>query len=420
MPTFAYTAVDSKGQQKTGSVQAANASEATAMIKQQGLFPTNIAEAAAGAAQGGAAVPGAAKSRGFSLFGGGSVKGKTLMVFTRQLATLIDAGLPLLRSLRVLTKQEKNATLLRTMNELADAVESGSTFSEGLAQHPKIFNRLYVNMVKAGELGGVLEIVLNRLAEFQEKSQRIKSKVISAMVYPIVVLVIAVGILAFLMLFIVPKFEAIFDDMLGGKELPALTQAVIGFSRFVQDYYLIIGGAIFVLWIGLKAFQKTASGAVALDRFKLSMPLFGDLLKKTAIARFSRTLGTLVSSGVPILQALTITKETAGNQVISDAIAKVHESVKEGEPMVIPLEASGLFPPLVVSMIQVGEETGQLPDMLTKVADVYEEEVDVTVTSLTSLLEPIMIVFLAVVVGIIVIALFLPLISIITSLSAQA
>jgi type IV pilus assembly protein PilC len=305
------------------------------------------------------------------------------------------------------------------MNQLADSVESGSTFSEGLAQHPKIFNRLYVNMVKAGELGGVLEIVLNRLAEFQEKSQRIKAKVISAMVYPIVVLVIAVGILAFLMLFIVPKFEAIFNDMLGGKELPLLTQLVIGASRFVQDYFLVIVGIGVVLFIAFKAFGKSAAGAMSIDRLKLKLPLFGDLLKKTAIARFTRTLGTLVSSGVPILQALTITRETSGSVVISDAINRVHESVKEGEPMVIPLEASGLFPPLVISMIQVGEETGQLPDMLTKVADVYEEEVDVTVSGLTSLLEPIMIVFLAVVVGTIVIALFLPLISIITELSSQ-
>jgi type IV pilus assembly protein PilC len=417
MPTFAYTAVDSKGQQKTGSIQAATVADATAQIKQQGLFPTNIAETAAAAAAGLPSAAGPKAKKG--LFGGGSVGGKTLMVFTRQLATLIDAGLPLLRSLRVLTRQEKNPTLLNTMNQLADSVESGSTFSEGLAQHPKIFNRLYVNMVKAGELGGVLEIVLNRLAEFQEKSQRIKAKVISAMVYPIVVLVIAVGILAFLMLFIVPKFEAIFNDMLGGKELPLLTQLVIGASRFVQDYFLVIVGIGVVLFIAFKAFGKSAAGAMSIDRLKLKLPLFGDLLKKTAIARFTRTLGTLVSSGVPILQALTITRETSGSVVISDAINRVHESVKEGEPMVIPLEASGLFPPLVISMIQVGEETGQLPDMLTKVADVYEEEVDVTVSGLTSLLEPIMIVFLAVVVGTIVIALFLPLISIITELSSQ-
>lgn len=417
MPVFNYTAVDSRGQQTSGQVTANNAAEATAQIKQSGYFPTSVMEASSAPAASAASAAPKPKSS-FSLGGGGKIKSKTLMVFTRQLATLIDAGLPLLRSLRTLLKQEKNVTLRNTMVALAEAVESGSTFSEGLAQHPKIFNKLYVNMVKAGELGGVLELVLQRLAEFQEKSQRIKGKVVSALVYPIVVLCIAVVILAFLMLFIVPKFEAIFKDMLNGKELPILTQLVIGASRFVQDYYLFIGGGAILIFVAFKVFAKTDAGATSIDRFKLKVPLFGDLLTKTAIARFTRTLGTLVSSGVPILQALNITKETAGNVVISDSIAKVHESVKEGESMVTPLEASGLFPPMVISMIQVGEETGQLPDMLTKVADVYEEEVDVTVAGLTSLLEPVMIVFLAFIVGTIVIALFLPLISIIQELTS--
>jgi type IV pilus assembly protein PilC len=361
------------------------------------------------------------------------VKGKILMVFTRQLATLINAGLPLLRSLKTLIRQEKNAPLKAAMINLSESVESGSTFSEALAQHPKIFNKLYVNMVKAGEIGGVLEVVLKRLAEFQEKSQRIRSKVISAMVYPIVVLIIAILILTFLLLYIVPKFEAIFKDMLGDKALPTLTQIVINVSRTVQylfwppsvpqfpgselpiPYLPII---LVLIVVGWKIFSKTPSGTIYLDRTKLKIPLFGDLMSKTSIARFSRTLGTLVSSGVPILQALNITKETSGNSIISEAIGKIHDSVKEGESMVGPLEASGLFPPMVVSMIQVGEETGQLPDMLTKVADVYEEEVDVSVAGLTSLLEPIMIVFLAVIVGTIVVALFLPLISIITQLSS--
>ncbi|MDD5260906.1 MAG: type II secretion system F family protein [Methylacidiphilales bacterium] len=436
MPTFSYTAVDSTGQQKTGNLDAPNSAEATARIKQLGLFPTTVIEATKSAA----AMPTrVAVKKGFSLsFGQPKVKGKTLMVFTRQLATLIDAGLPLLRSLKTLLKQEKNLALKNSMHNLSDSVESGSTFSEALAQHPHIFNKLYVNMVKAGELGGVLEVVLGRLAEFQEKSQKIRSKVVSAMVYPVVVLVIAVGILAFLLLFIVPKFEAIFNDMLNGKPLPGLTVMVIDASKLVQFLVwppsieanklpidalqwiqfpipylpIVIAAAV----IGWKIFSNLPAGAMMLDRWKLKLPLFGDLINKTAIARFSRTLGTLVSSGVPILQALNITKETSGNIVIADAIAKIHESVKEGESMVDPLEASGLFPPMVVSMIQVGEETGQLPDMLTKVADVYEEEVDITVTGLTSLLEPIMIVFLALIVGTIVIALFLPLISIITQL----
>jgi len=415
MPVFNYTAVDSRGQQTSGQVNANNAAEATSQIKQSGFFPTSVIEASAALSAGASSAPKTKTS--FSFGGGGKIKSKTLMVFTRQLATLIDAGLPLLRSLRTLLKQERNVTLRNTMVALAESVESGSTFSEGLAQHPKIFNKLYVNMVKAGELGGVLELVLQRLAEFQEKSQRIKGKVVSAMVYPLVVLCIAVLILVFLMLFIVPKFEEIFKDMLNGKDLPLLTQIVIGTSRFVQSYYIFITVAAVMLFFAYKMFSKTTAGATTIDRFKLKVPLFGDLLTKTAIARFTRTLGTLVSSGVPILQALNITKETAGNVVISDSILKVHESVKEGESMVTPLEASGLFPPMVISMIQVGEETGQLPDMLTKVADVYEEEVDVTVAGLTSLLEPVMIVLLAVIVGTIVIALFLPLISIIQELT---
>ena len=415
MPVFNYTAVDSRGQQTSGQVNANNAAEATSQIKQSGFFPTSVIEASAALSAGASSAPKTKTS--FSFGGGGKIKSKTLMVFTRQLATLIDAGLPLLRSLRTLLKQERNVTLRNTMVALAESVESGSTFSEGLAQHPKIFNKLYVNMVKAGELGGVLELVLQRLAEFQEKSQRIKGKVVSAMVYPLVVLCISVLILVFLMLFIVPKFEEIFKDMLNGKDLPLLTQIVIGTSRFVQSYYIFITVAAVMLFFAYKMFSKTTAGATTIDRFKLKVPLFGDLLTKTAIARFTRTLGTLVSSGVPILQALNITKETAGNVVISDSILKVHESVKEGESMVTPLEASGLFPPMVISMIQVGEETGQLPDMLTKVADVYEEEVDVTVAGLTSLLEPVMIVLLAVIVGTIVIALFLPLISIIQELT---
>jgi type IV pilus assembly protein PilC len=299
---------------------------------------------------------------------------------------------------------------------LAETVQGGSTFSDALSQHPKIFNKLYVNMVKAGELGGVMELVLVRLADFQEKAQKLKNKVVSAMFYPVIVLVIAIAIMAFLLVYIVPKFEQIFADMLGGKPLPALTEFVIGTSRFFQEqWYLIIGG--FVLFVvGYIFAARMPKGRAMIDAVKLRVPLFGDLIKKGAISRFSRTLGTLVTSGVPILQALNITRDTAGNVVLSGAIQRVHDSVKEGETIVTPLEKSGIFPPMVVSMIDVGEETGQLPEMLLKIADVYDDEVDNTVAGLTSLLEPIMIVFLAVVVGTIVIALFLPLISIISGL----
>ena len=417
MPTFSYTAVDAQGKTHQGTVEANNAADAAAAVKKQGRFPTNIAEttAAAGKSKG--------KGLSFSLsLGGGAgtgkVPAKVLTVFTRQLSTLISAGLPLLRSLRTLSKQEKNANLRKIMGSLAESVEGGTTFSEALAQHPKAFNKLYVNMVKAGELGGVLEIVLTRLAEFAEKSQRIRGKVTSAMVYPAVVLTIAVGIVTFLMLFIVPKFEAIFKDMLGGRPLPAITQIIMDLSRFIQGNFLLIAGVLTVLVIGLRFAIRLPGIAAALDSYKLKLPLFGDLLTKTSVARFSRTLGTLVSSGVPILQALQITRDTAGNERVSSAIETIHDNVKEGESMVAPMEASQIFPPMVVSMVQVGEETGQLPDMLTKVADVFEEEVDTAVAGLTSLLEPVMIVLLALIVGTIVVALFLPLITIIQDLTA--
>jgi type IV pilus assembly protein PilC len=417
MPLFAYTAVDAQGKTHQGTVEANNAADAAAAIKKQGRFPTNIAETTAAAGK----PKGKGLSLSFSLGGGagtGKVPAKVLTVFTRQLSTLISAGLPLLRSLRTLSKQEKNVNLRKIMGSLAESVEGGTTFSEALAQHPKAFNKLYVNMVKAGELGGVLEIVLTRLAEFAEKSQRIRGKVTSAMVYPAVVLTIAVGIVTFLMLFIVPKFEAIFKDMLGGRPLPAITQIIMDLSRFIQGNFLLIAGVLTVLVIGLRFAIRLPGIAAALDSYKLKLPLFGDLLTKTSVARFSRTLGTLVSSGVPILQALQITRDTAGNEKVSGAIETIHDNVKEGESMVAPMEASQIFPPMVVSMVQVGEETGQLPDMLTKVADVFEEEVDTAVAGLTSLLEPVMIVLLALIVGTIVVALFLPLITIIQDLTA--
>lgn len=423
MPRYSYVALDSRGQESTGTIEANTQNEAIGALRQSGYFPKSIAEETKASRAKANKTPakaaaGASPSKGMSisLFQRTTVKGKTLMIFTRQLATLIDAGLPLLRGLTVLSKQEPDPVLKKVIVNLAESVQGGSTFSESLNGHPKIFNKLFVNMVKAGELGGVLELVLLRLAEFQEKAQKIKNKVVAAMFYPIIVLVIAILIMAFLLVFIVPKFEAIFADMLGGRPLPALTSFVIAASNLVKDNVLLIIGGVIALVIAYKLIQKTPKGEEAIDRAKLRAPLFGDLTRKSAISRFSRTLGTLVTSGVPILQALNITRETAGNVVIAQAITKVHDAVKEGESVVAPLEASGVFPPMVVSMIDVGEETGQLPQMLLKVADVYDDEVDNAVAGLTSLLEPIMIVFLAVVVGTIVIALFLPLISIITGM----
>ena len=431
MGLFEYVALDAKGKETTGEVEAKNQTEAIGLIREKGLFPTNInvkGAAAAGAAgekgkRGGAARGGKGEKKGLGkefnlkLPGANRVGTKNVMSFTRQLATLIDAGLPLVRGLHVLERQEKNQGLKTAIRGMAESIESGTTFAESLAQYPKIFNRLFVNMVKAGEIGGILDVVLNRLAEFMEKAQRIRNKVKSAMIYPVVVLVMAVGILTFLMVFIIPRFEEIFEDMLEDKGLPPLTQFVIAISRgFVQQWYIPTGIIALLIVIYVVA-NRTQAGKYGIDWAKLRMPLFGSLLSKTAIARFARTLGTLMDSGVPVLQALNIVRDTSTSEVLARAVNQVHDSVKEGENMAPPIEASGFFPPMVVSMIEVGEETGALPDMLVRVADNYEDEVDNAVAGITSVIEPILIVFLAVVVGTIVIALFLPLITIIQDLS---
>jgi type IV pilus assembly protein PilC len=430
MPKYDYIALDQHGKETKGSIEVASQNEAIGRVKEMGLFPTKIVEAEkvqdrAAGKKGKPVARAAGKKKG----GGmsieikipglsGRIKPKVLTTFTRQLATLVDAGLPLLRGLRVLEKQERNATLKRILGELALAIEGGSTFSEALAQHPKTFNRLFVNMVKAGELGGVLEVVLKRLAEFSEKAQKIKGKVKAALFYPVAVLVVATGILILLMVFVVPKFKEVFSGM--GVKLPGFTVLVLWISDMIKDHILPTLGivAVFVAAF-LLLINKTKSGRYFWDKVKLKLPPAGPVVTKVAISRFTRTLGTLVSSGVPILQALTIVKETAGNIIISNAIVKVHESVKEGETITAPLESSGVFPPMVVSMVDVGEQTGALPEMLLKIADNYDEEVDNAVSAMTSLLEPIMIIFLAVVVGSIVIAMFLPLIAMISNLSGD-
>lgn len=428
MANFQYSALDAKGEQTTGAMSASSEADAIQQLRARGLYPTNISEEGKGKKAAAKAAPGKAKgkvqakplAKGKT---GGRIKPKSLMIFTRQLATLIDSGLPLLRSLTVLEKQEPNPILRATVSALAENVQGGSTFSESLAQHPKIFNKLYVNMVKAGELGGVLEIVLNRLAEYQEKAQKLKNKIVSAMVYPVIVMFIAVAILVFLMIFIVPKFKEMFTNT--DSELPLISKIVFGMSEFFLATPFVVPNVVFAFiafGIGVFLFNlwgKTSGGRKAIDTMKLRMPVLGDIQRKSAVSRFSRTLGTLVTSGVPILQALNITRDTAGNVVISQAIEKVHEAVKEGETIVTPLQASGVFPNMVISMVDVGEETGQLPEMLLKVADVYDDEVDNAVTALTSILEPIMIVILALIVGAVVFALFLPLIKMISTMGNQ-
>jgi len=427
MAKFSYVAMDSRGKETKGVLEVASQNEAITRIKEMGFHPTRIVEIDKAkekpAAQQAKATP-KAKKKGSLLNmripGTGGVKPKVLCTFTRQLATLVDAGLPLLRGLRVLERQERHPVLKEIIGELGMSIEGGSTFSEALAQHPKVFNRLFVNMVKAGELGGVLEVVLNRLAEFMEKAQRIKGKVIAAMFYPVAVMIVAVTILGVLMVVVVPKFQAIFADLLGpGQELPAFTRFVLAISNTIKDHFVVTAGVLVGLFILFRVYVRTKAGRKLFDRFKLNIPVVGPVIRKVAISRFTRTLGTLVSSGVPILQALTIVKETSGNVIIAEAVAAVHESVKEGETITAPLEASGVFPPMVISMVDVGEQTGALPEMLMKIADNYDDEVDNAVAAMTSLLEPIMIVFLAVIVGSIVIALFLPLISLIDQLSSE-
>jgi len=432
MPRFNYVAMDAHGKETKGTLEVATQNEAIGRIKEMNLFPTKVVEIDKGKEKPAKAEKTGKPAKAKGKKGGGMnininipglsgrVKTKVLTTFTRQLATLVDAGLPLLRGLRVLEKQEKNPTLKNIIGELALSIEGGSTFSEGLAQHPKVFNRLYVNMVKAGELGGVLEVVLTRLAEFMEKAQKIKGKVIAAMFYPCAVLVVATAILMILMIKVIPSFKAVFEGMLEGRSLPAFTRLVLGISTMIKDNILMTMGIVAVFVVIFMLFKRTKFGRHVWDKFKLKMPVIGPVISKVAISRFTRTLGTLVSSGVPILQALTIVKETAGNIIVSNAVGSVHESVKEGETITAPLEASGIFPPMVISMVDVGEQTGALPEMLLKIADNYDDEVDNAVAAMTSLLEPIMIVFLAVIVGSIVIAMFMPLIDLMNNIGNES
>lgn len=417
MPKFSYTAIDASGKQKAGVLSASSTDDATAQIKSMGLFVTNLttqSKAAKGKTRS-RATSSSTRKKPVTL--GRTISQKGLCVFTRQMATLLQAGLPLLRSLEVLSRQEKNPAFKFVLEELGENVRSGNTFSDGLLQHPKVFNRLYINMIKAGEAGGVLDVVLNRLARFMEKSIKIKGKVKSAMVYPMIVLSIAIIILAGLMVFVVPQFQEIFDELLEGQPLPVLTQFVMNVSFFVKDRFILTVIICIVGFILLKVLKSTEVGARAVDRAMITLPPVGDLFKKAAIARFTRTFGTLLSSGVPILQCLTITRDTIGNRILMDALETVHERVKEGDSVSAPLEASKVFPTMVTSMIDVGEETGELPEMLNRIADNYDEEVDNAVAALTSIIEPIMIVILAIIVGIIVIALFLPIIGVIEGLS---
>jgi type IV pilus assembly protein PilC len=419
MPKFRYTALDINGEEKTGTLNASDQTAATAQLKNKGLFPTEITGTDLKIPISGTpSKHGKGLSMEIHLPAALSVvHPKQLMVLTRQMATLIHAGLPLLRGLHILQRQESNPALKRAVGKIAESIESGSTFADALANHPRIFNRLYINMVKAGEAGGVLDIVLERLASYMEKAQKIKNRVTSAMTYPLVVLLASSAIMVFLMVAIIPKFETIFADMLDGRALPPLTLFVMGVSDHIKNGWPIGCGILIGLILLVEILKRFRIGRIILDSLKLAFPLFGNLTRMAALARFARTLGTLMESGVAVLQALTIVKETQSNEIISSAVQKIHDNIKEGESMAAPVEAIRIFPPIFGGMVEVGEETGELPAMLLKTADMYEDEVDNVVAGLSSILEPLLIIILAIVVGTIVIAMFLPMVSIIGNLN---
>ncbi|HMP84940.1 MAG TPA: type II secretion system F family protein, partial [Verrucomicrobiota bacterium] len=399
MTSYYYEALDSTGLRSEGTIEVSDQIEAVRRIKEMGLFPTRIAEQRMARRINKAAAAQPHRSRAFSIhipFLTDRVKPAIVAVFTRQLATLVDAGMPLLRGLRILYQQETNRALKNIIAHICQTIESGGMLSEALAAHPRVFSPLYVNMVRAGELGGSLDVTLRRLAEFIEKAQKIKGKVKSAMFYPVAVIIVAAAIMSVLMVYVIPRFRDIFDGLMGGAGLPAFTQFVFQLSAVVKDHFFIVAAVVACVVIGFCGLLKTDAGRRVFDLFKLRMPVLGNLFRKMAISRFARTLGTLLGSGVPVLQALGIVKETVGNVVVGRVVASIHDSVKEGETMTAPLRASNVFPPVIVGMVDVGEQTGALPDMLMKVADTCDDEVDNAVNGLTSLLEPVLIVFLAI------------------------
>lgn len=414
MPTFKFEALDTAGAEVKDSVEAGNEEEASQKIKAMGYFVTKLTAVQGGK---GGGKKGKKKQAGKSrkTFTIGGVSQKMLTIFTRQFSTLQDAGLPVLRSLRILEKQMKPSVLKNALIDVVEDVESGMTLSEALGKHPKAFDRLYVNMVRAGEAGGALEIILQRLADFKEKAQSLKKKIIGAMIYPAVVIFVAVAILTFIMVMIIPKFKKIFDEF--GLQLPQATKTLIQISNWMSSYWYFIPLFPLGLYLLLKLIRLSKAGNYALDRMTLWIPIIGGLVEKTIVARTMRTLGTLIASGVPILEALSIVRDTANNAVFERMFQRVLESIREGNTIADPLRQSRLVDAMVVNMIEVGEETGDLDTMLYKIADFYDEEVDNLVKSLISLLEPLMIVFLGGTIGGIVISLFLPLIKLLEGLS---
>ncbi|MFM9964121.1 MAG: type II secretion system F family protein [Planctomycetaceae bacterium] len=417
MPLYQYEAMDNTGTEVKDSIEAGSEAEAQQKIKEQGFFVTKISEKGRGGKKKDAdkkkkTTAGPRKKKGFSL---GKVKSKHLCAFTRQLSTLQDAGLPILRSLKILEGQSKPGPLKNSLIGVIEDIESGNTLSEAMSKQPKAFDGLYVNMVKAGEAGGALEVILQRLAEFKERSQSLKRKVQGAMIYPCAVIFVATAIVGFIMYYIIPKFKQIFLGF--GTELPGITVLLITLSDVVVTYFYLFPAIPIGIWLILKIIRKNKTGVFVIDWLVLRIPLMGQILSKSIVARTMRTLGTLVASGVPILEGLTIARDTAGNEVFRKAFDNVYAAIREGESIATPLREARIVDDLVVNMIDVGEETGALDNMMYKIADVYDEEVSVLVDGLVSLLEPMMVVILGFIVGFIVIALFMPLVKLLNDLS---
>jgi type IV pilus assembly protein PilC len=430
MPTFVYEAMNASGKPQKGTLDAPSSEEVIKKLRGDGLFPTSVKEQKAPAkadkakADAGADGKSKKKKKGLKFGMPGGVGAKTITLFTRQMSTLQDAGLPLLRSLQILEQQQKPGKMKTILGVVCEDVEGGNTLSESFAKHPKAFDRLYCKMVAAGEVGGVLDVILQRLADFMEKGERLKRRIKGALIYPACVISIAIAIVTGIMYFVIPKFQEIFKDF--GVKLPAPTVFLIDSSKWIAGSaskdqavpgVVWVMVAPFAIFFTFKLIRKTPIGRAAFDTVILKLPGIGNLTRKTVVARFTRTLGTLVSAGVPILEAVLITRDTCGNYVFEKALNRVHDSIREGEAFAVPLRESKVVDSLVVNMIDVGEETGDMDVMLTKIADNYDEEVDVAVGSLLSLLEPFMVIILGGIIGGIVLALFLPLVSMIESVS---
>jgi len=395
MAKFAWEGKTRTGQVQKGEMEAQNEAAVTATLRRQGIMPSKIKERGKG-------MDVEIKIPGFEP----KVTTKDLVVFTRQFATMIDAGLPLVQCLDILSKQQDNKTFKKILTDVKENVESGSTFAESLKKHPKAFDELYVNLVAAGEVGGILDTILNRLAAYIEKALKLKKQVKSAMTYPTTIIGIAIVVIAVILIFVIPSFEKMFRDF--GGSLPAPTQVVINLSNFIQRYILVIIGMVILFIWTFKRIYKTDQGRKKIDDWALKMPIMGILIRKVAVAKFTRTLGTMMSSGVPILDGLDIVAKTAGNKTVETAIYKVRQSISEGKTIAEPLEKSGVFPSMVCQMIAVGEQSGAVDTMLNKIADFYDDEVDDAVANLTAMMEPLLMLFLGTTVGGLVIAMYLP------------